>query len=129
LFLFSENHLRFKHFAEPGTFIVIQGRVEIPRHRQEPEFVIGSIELLQELRDKRAKGITIRISNSDLSYLLIDALNEIINENIGNVGLKFTVYDSLEGLEIEMPSRSIKVKPSNDLFKKLAKLGVEFSLN
>jgi DNA polymerase-3 subunit alpha len=129
LFLFSENHLRFKHFAEPGTFVVITGRVEIPRHRQEPEFVIGSIELLQELRDKRTKGLTIRISNTDLSFLLIDALNEVINENIGNVGLKFTIYDSLEGLEIEMPSRSIKVKPSNDLFKKLAKLDVEFRLN
>jgi DNA polymerase-3 subunit alpha len=91
--------------------------------------VIGSIELLQELRDKRTKGLTIRISNTDLSFLLIDALNEVINENIGNVGLKFTIYDSLEGLEIEMPSRSIKVKPSNDLFKKLAKLDVEFRLN
>jgi DNA polymerase-3 subunit alpha len=91
--------------------------------------VIGSIELLQELRDKRAKGLTIRISNTDLSYLLIDALNEVINENIGNVSLKFTVYDTLEGIEVEMPSRSLKVKPSNDLFKKLAKLGVEFSLN
>jgi hypothetical protein len=43
--------------------------------------------------------------------------------------LKFVIYDSIEGIEIEMPSRSIKVKPSNDLFKKLAKLGVEFSLN
>ena len=128
LFLFSENHLRFKHFAEPGTFIVIHGRVEIPRFRTEPEFVIGTIELLQELRDKKAKGIDIRISNSELSFILIDALNELINDNIGNINLKFIVYDR-DGLEIEMPSRSIKVKPSNDLFKKLAKLGVEFSLN
>jgi DNA polymerase-3 subunit alpha len=129
LFLFSENHLRFKHFAEPGTFVVITGRVEIPRHRQEPEFVIGSIELLQELRDKKAKAVNIRISNTDLTFLLIEAINEVINENIGNVNLKFVIYDSIEGIEIEMPSRSIKVKPSNDLFKKLAKLGVEFSLN
>jgi DNA polymerase-3 subunit alpha len=128
LFLFSENHLRFKHFAEPGTFIVIHGRVEIPRFRTEPEFVIGTIELLQELRDKKVKGIDIRISNSELSFILIDALNELINDNIGNINLKFIVYDR-DGLEIEMPSRSIKVKPSNDLFKKLAKLGVEFSLN
>jgi DNA polymerase-3 subunit alpha len=129
LFLFSENHLRFKHFAEPGTFVVITGRVEIPRHRQEPEFVIGSIELLQELRDKKAKAVNIRISNTDLTFLLIEAINEVINENIGNVNLKFVIFDSIEGIEIEMPSRSIKVKPSNDLFKKLAKLGVEFSLN
>lgn len=128
LFLFGENHLRFKHFAEPGTFIVINGRVEIPRFRTEPEFVIGSIELLQELRDKKAKRIDIRISNSDLSIVLIDALNELINDNIGNVNLKFIVYDR-DGLEIEMPSRSVKLRPSNDLFKKLAKLGVEFSLN
>jgi DNA polymerase-3 subunit alpha len=41
LFLFSENHLRFKHFAEPGTFVVITGRVEIPRHRQEPAVSAG----------------------------------------------------------------------------------------
>ncbi len=129
LFLFSENHLRFKHFAEPGTFVLVTGRVEIPRYRQEPEFVLNSIELLQELRDKKAKAVNIRISNSDLSFLLIESLNEIINENLGNVNLKFIVFDSVEGIEIEMPSRSIKVKPSNDLFKKLAKLGIDFSLN
>ena len=129
IMLFGENNLRFKHFAEPGTFIIVQGRFEIPRYRTEPEFVLSSIELLQELRDKRAKGLNIRISNSDLSFILIDEINEIINENIGNINLKFIVYDNIDGIEIEMPSRSIKVKPSNDLFKKLAKLGIEFSLN
>jgi DNA polymerase-3 subunit alpha len=129
LFLFGENNLRYKHFGEPGTFIVIQGRIEISKKTKQPEISIGSIDLLQGFRDKKAKGINIRIPNRDLSFILIEAINEIINENIGNINLKFIVYDNIDGIEIEMPSRSIKVKPSNDLFKKLAKLGVEFSLN
>jgi len=129
LFLFSEINLRFKHFAEPGTFLVIQGRIEVPKYRTEPEFVISSIELLQELRDKRTKGLKLRIPNGILDYLLIDEMNELINENIGNCALLFVIYDSIDNIEIEMPSRSVKVKPSNELFNKLAKLGIELSLN
>ncbi|NBX80959.1 MAG: DNA polymerase III subunit alpha [Flavobacteriales bacterium] len=127
--IFNENYLRFKHFAEPGAFLVLKGRIDVPRNRKEPEFVLNAVELLHELRDKRTKSIRLKISTKNLDHLLIDKLNELFTSNIGNCQINFIVYDPTEGTEVEMPSRTVKVNPSNDLLKELSKLDLEFNLN
>jgi DNA polymerase-3 subunit alpha len=127
--LFKENYLRYKHFMEPGTFIAIKGRVEVPRHRTHHEFTINSIELLNDLREKKTKNLQLKVSSKALDQLMIDKLNNLLSGNEGSCPIQFTIFDTLEGIEINMPSRSIRVKPNNELFKELAKLDIEFRLN
>ena len=127
--LFNESYLKFKHFMEPGTFVAIKGRIEIPRFRQLPEFVVSQIELLQELREKRAKMLKLRFSSKQLDEMFIEQLNDLFNANLGNCQLHFTIFDSLDGIEVSLPSRSVKVQPSSQLFKELAKLDIQFKLN
>lgn len=127
--LFNESYLKFKHFMEPGTFVAIKGRIEVPRFRQLPEFIVHHIELLQELRDKRAKMLKLRFSAKQLDQLVIDQLHELFEANPGACQLHFTVYDPLDGVEVSLPSRSVKVQPSSQLFKELAKLDIQFKLN
>lgn len=127
--LFKENYLRYKHFMEPGTFIVIKGRVEIPRHRTNVEFVVNSIELLNDLREKRTKNLQLKLSSKSLDQLMIDKLNGLFTKNEGSCPIQFTIFDNIEGIEVNMPSRSMRVKPSNELFKELAKMDIEFRLN
>ena len=114
---------------EPGTFIVIKGRVEIPRHRTNLEFVVNSIELLNDLREKRAKNLQLKLSSKSLDQLMIDKLNNLLIKNEGPCPIQFTIFDTLEGIEVNMPSRSMRIKPSNELFKELAKMDIEFRLN
>lgn len=127
--LFKENYLRFKHFMVPGTFILIKGRVEVPRYRTQLEFTPNSIELLQDLREKSTKQLNLKISSRAMDELLIEKLNQLFTDNQGSCPIQFTVFDTTEGLEINLPSRSIRVKPSNELFKDLAKLDIEYKLN
>jgi DNA polymerase-3 subunit alpha len=127
--LFNESYLKFKHFMEPGTFVAIKGRIEIPRFRQYPEFVVHHIELLQELRDKRAKMLKLRFSAKQLDQLVIEQLHDLFEANPGACQLHFTVFDPLDGVEVSLPSRSVKVQPSSQLFKELAKLDIQFKLN
>jgi DNA polymerase-3 subunit alpha len=127
--LFKENYLKFKHFMEPGTFITLKGRIEVPRYRQQLEFVVHSIDLLQDLREKRTKSLHLKFSSKEVDHLMIDKLNELFNQNQGNCQLHFTVFDPIEGYEVNLPSRSVKIQPSSSLFKELAKLDVEFRLN
>lgn len=129
LFLFKENYLKFKHFMELGTFIVIRGRIEIPRHRSELEFVVSSIELLNDFREKKTKQISIKLSNREVDQLLLDKLNNLFTQNNGNCQVQFTIYDVNEGIEVNMPSRSVRIKPTKELFKELAALDLEFRLN
>jgi DNA polymerase-3 subunit alpha len=114
---------------EPVTFIVIKGRVEIPRHRTNLEFVVNSIELLNDLREKKTKNLQLKLSSKSLDQLMIDKLNNLLNKNEGSCPIQFTIFDTLEGIEVNMPSRSMRVKPSNELFKELAKMDIEFRLN
>jgi DNA polymerase-3 subunit alpha len=113
----------------PGTFITLRGRIEIPRYRTDLEFVVSSIELLEDLRDKKTKNIQLTILNSDLDKLLIDELSGVFLNNTGNCPIEFTIIDSLDGVEIKMPSRSVRVKPGTELYKELQRLNVLFKLN
>jgi DNA polymerase-3 subunit alpha len=127
--LFKESYLKFKHFMEPGTFVAIKGRVEVPRFRQVPEFVVHQIELLQDLREKRAKMLKLRFSAKQLDQLVIDQLHQLFETNPGSCQVHFTVFDPLDNIEVALPSRSVKIQPSSQLFKELAKLDIQFKLN
>ena len=129
--LFQENYLRFKHFMEPGTFVIIKGRIEKTRWKKEIEFVVHGMELLQGLREKKAKNIEIKLPASTVNKALIQELQDVLmdNEVKGNCRVRFTVYDPLEKIQVVLPSRSIMVKPSNELLKKLEDLDVRFALN
>ena len=129
LFLFKENYLKFKHFMEIGTYIVIRGRIEVPRYRSELEFNVSSIELLNDFREKKTKQISIKLSNREVDQILLDKLNNLFSQNDGNCLVQFTIFDVNEGIEINMPSRSVRIKPSKELFKELAALDLEFKLN
>jgi DNA polymerase-3 subunit alpha len=129
LFLWRENYLKFRHFIQPGTFIAIKGRIEIPKRRSELEFVISSIELLQNLKEQKANNIDIRMSTKTLDQVMIMDLNKLFLENEGRCSVRFTVYDPLDGVEVRLPSRSIKVDPSNSLFNELKRMNLEFEIN
>ncbi len=128
LFLWRENYLKFKHFLTPGTFLAIKGKIEIPPRRSELEFTISSIELLQTLRENKANYLFLKINSKSIDQILISDLNKLFLENEGNCNVHFIVYDELDNMEVKMPSKSIKINPSNELFKELKKFDLNFQL-
>jgi DNA polymerase-3 subunit alpha len=128
LFLFRENYLKFKPFFVPGTFVSIKGKFEIPRHRKEPEFVIQTMELLHDLKEKRANTIQLKISNKKLNQIMIQDLNRLFLENEGRCSVKFVIYDPLDNLEVTLPSKNIRIDPNNDFVKRLKEFDLEFEL-
>ena len=131
LHLFQENYLKFKHFMEPGTFIIVKGRIEKTRWRQELEFVVYGMELLQGLRDKKARSLELKIPSNSVDERLLDELKDLLlkTEFKGKCRVNFTIYDTLDEIQVNLPSRSISVSPSNELFKKLESLDIDFTLN
>jgi len=128
LFLWRENYLKYKHFLNNGTFVTVKGRIEIPRNRKEPELVIASIDLLQNLKETKANSIHLKIPTKSIDQMLIEELNKVFMENVGTCSVHFTVYDPLSDVEVRMPSRSLKVNLTNDLFKKLQGFELDFEI-
>ncbi|MFT5581068.1 MAG: DNA polymerase-3 subunit alpha, partial [Psychromonas sp.] len=71
LFFWKETYLKYKHFLQENLFIAVSGRIEIPFRRKDPEFVVHSIELLNELRDKKVKNLEMRINARSLDQGMI----------------------------------------------------------
>jgi DNA polymerase-3 subunit alpha len=127
--IFRENYLKFKHLLQPGVFLTLRGRIETPRHRTHLEFNLNEVELLQHLREKRVKGLHLSIPNKDLNHLLIDELNGLFLANQGSCNVQFTIFDAVEGLELNMASKSVRVNPDPELYKALSKMNIQFRLN
>ena len=114
---------------QQGVFLTLKGRIEIPKNKSQLEFTLHEVELIQQLREKRVKGLHLSIPNKELNHLLIDELNGLFTANHGNCNVQFTIFDAAEGLELKMTSKSVRVKPNPELYKALTKMNIEFRLN
>jgi DNA polymerase-3 subunit alpha len=128
LFLWRENYLKFKHFLQPNMFIALRGKIELPPRRNELEFVVNSIDLLQDLRESKASSLNVRVSTKSLDQAMISDLFKLFNEHEGKCTLNFVVYDPLENIEVNMPAKNMKVDPNNTLVKELKQFDLEFEL-
>src|SRR5690606_31281975 len=116
----------FKHFLSAGSFLAIKGRIEVPPRRSELEFSIHTIELISGMREKNAKSVHLKIEAKALEQRLISDLNKLFLENEGKCSVSFTIIDSTDNVEINMPSKSIKIDPNNKVFKTLQEYDVAF---
>ena len=133
-FLFKDDYLKFKHYLVDGNFVHIRGRIDKKRWGDmEPMFVINSIELLSEIRDKLSKSITLTIPMRTLSTEFIDNLTELLetdqSEEKGNCKLKVIVTDE-EKTTVNLFSRKVKLKITNHLLAQFNEMeGVNYKLN
>jgi len=128
IFLWRENYLKYKHFLNPGAFIAIKGKIEVPPRRKDLELNITNIEMLQNLREQRANAIHLRINARAIDQILISDLNKVLLSHEGNCSVHFSIYDELDQMEIKMPSRTFKVDPSNQLFNDLKKFDLKVEI-
>lgn len=127
--VFGENYLKFRHFFQPGVFLTLRGKIDSHWNGSRLEFVLSDVELLQNLRDKRVKGVHLTLTNKDVDHLLIEELNEVLTAHHGPCDVKFTIMDPVDGIEVNMTSKSLRVKPDPELYEALTKLNVPFKLN
>ncbi|HEX8378521.1 MAG TPA: DNA polymerase III subunit alpha [Pedobacter sp.] len=134
--LFGEDYVKLKQFFTDGYFIQIRGTVsERFKQKDNWELKISNINLLSDLRDKMSKCLTIKFPLHQLSETFITEMDELVRINTEqnpqrNCQLKFTVFDSEETIAIEMPSKSVKIFPSNEFLEQLHRLqNITYKLN
>ena len=133
-FLFKEDYLKFKHFLVNGNFVHIRGRIDQKRWGdREPMFVISSIELLSEIRDKLSKSITLTVPIRTINNEFVDELTELVeteeNSQKGTCKLKVIVTDEQQ-TTVNLFSRKYKIKVTNELLDNISQFeGVSYKLN
>jgi len=135
LALFGDDFIKFKQFLTDGYFLQIRGRVgERFRKEGDWEFKITSINLLSELRDKLAKSVTIQVPLERIDDNFMTQINAILEDNKANTDqqncqLLFEIYDREQNVNIKMPSKTVKINPSNHFLEQLYSLDVHPKLN
>ncbi|RYD78051.1 MAG: DNA polymerase III subunit alpha [Sphingobacteriales bacterium] len=134
--LFGEDFLKFKSFLTEGYFLQIRGRVgERFGKAGDWEFKITSINLMSELRDKLAKSLTIQVPIERVNDELMRQIEEILADNKANTEqqncqLNFAVFDSEKQIMLDLPSKNLKINPSNKFLEQLTGLNVvNYKLN
>ncbi|MGB3948741.1 MAG: DNA polymerase III subunit alpha, partial [Bacteroidia bacterium] len=125
LAFFGEDYVKFKPYMVQGLFLYVRGKIaERFRNSGNFEFKVSNIQLLSELRDKLARSITVNIPLNEVSDDFITKFNQILASNDAaqprNCTVKFKVVDSEENISVLLPSKKIKVNPTNELLDLLA---------
>ena len=126
--LFGEDYVKFRNLLVDGYFLQIKGVIEEKfKQKDNWDMRIHTMVLLSEVRDKLAKSITVCLELHALNSNLMDNLQQIVESNNEkypnkNCTLKFLVKDKEESMLIEMPSKTFKVNPNDELMEEIHNL-------
>ena len=126
--LFGDDYVKFKNLLGDGYFLHIKGNIEEKfKQKDNWDLRILAISLLTEMRDKLTKSITVCLDLNVLDDRLMNGLQQIVDHNnqkypVKNCALRFMVKDRDDAMLIEMPSKTIRVNPSDDLMAEIYSL-------
>jgi len=128
IMLFSEEYMKYKHWLSVGTFLYLRCRVEESKYRIGTiEVKPSSIELLQDVRQKKAKKLQITINPETINGGTISHLESLISGSSGGCELRMQL--SCNGINVDMLSRKYRVNPSNEFIKSILEIeGVQYQL-
>ncbi|WP_158824871.1 DNA polymerase III subunit alpha [Mucilaginibacter lacusdianchii] len=126
--LFGDDYIKFRNLLGDGYFVQLKGNVE-EKYRQKDnwDLRLSAINLLSEMRDKFTKSLTVCLHLHNLNEQLLTSLEQAVNKNNDkyqnrNCALRFMVKDSEDTLFIDLPSKTCKVNPSDDLLEEILNL-------
>ena len=129
IMFFSKDYVNFKSYLNTGWFLHLKGNFQPKWKNSEPQFNVTSIELLNDLRDKLTKSITLKLPLSTLTEKTLKDIDTMATEYHGKCKLILHVVDEVEKLSVTMPSRKLAINPTNDFFDTLSEANIEFKLN
>ena len=71
---------------------------------------------------KRAKGLQVKVSASSLNPVLVKQLESLCQEYSGGTPFYLKLLDEGDNISLELLSRKFRVKPVNDMVRKIKKI-------
>ncbi len=125
--LFSDDYSKFKGFFEQGNCVFITGNYEA-RWGKEDEFQlkVKEVTLLENVGQKIANSITLKLPVENLTLQMIDQLDDLCKQYRGKHKLHVTLLDRTNRISMPFYSASKQVNVDNDFVQELEGLGVEY---
>ena len=127
--LFGKDYEMFRPLLFKDYFLLVRGRVQPrPYGDQKPlEFKIGTMQQLTEVRDN-IKEVRLSVPIEDIDDYFIDTLTKTVKKSRGHALLKLTLWDTREGVSLNLFSRKHKVALSPELDDFIRSNEIKYSL-
>ena len=121
--LFGDDYLKFKSYMMPGLFLFLEGTAARNSWgEQNLEFKIRTMDLLNELVNKRVQGLALRLEALDVTFEFIETLDKLSKKNPGKHSLQLHFKDNVLTTPLETISRLSRIKASNQFIKELRRI-------
>jgi DNA polymerase-3 subunit alpha len=133
--IFGEEYLKFRHFLVQNSFVYVRAFVKDGWTNREtgkkgdPRIQFNNFQLLHDVMDVYAKKLSVQLSINTLKEARISELSELFNVHPGTQHLNFLVYDEEEKIKLQLTSRTVKVKITQELLNELDEYQVKYKLN
>ncbi|MCK8479298.1 DNA polymerase III subunit alpha [Psychroserpens algicola] len=133
--IFGEEYLKYRHFLVKNSFVYVKAFIRegwVNRDtgkKSDPRLQFNSFQLLHDVMDTYAKKLSIQLNIKDLQQERITVLKDLFRIHQGDKALNFVIYDNLEKIKLNMPSRKQKIKISQELLQELESNDVMYKLN
>ena len=128
LMTFSEQYLKVKHLIFEGAILYITAKVE-GRYNDEDnlQVQVKDITLLEDVMEKKAHAIVVKISAAEVVNGFTENLIEAIRKTSGKIPLEFQLWDPEEKRSIRLKSTTARVEP-NGFINELERLNISYEL-
>ncbi|REJ83169.1 MAG: DNA polymerase III subunit alpha [Bacteroidetes bacterium] len=131
LSFFGEDYRKFREYFVKEAFVFIRAKVQ-PRFNSPDQFEVRPyyMQYLSDVSDKLAKSLTLKFPLQELDKDLLSRIEESLNNSPGNCVVKFSIIDKTSNINLDLPSKKMKVSVNKVLIENLDRLScVEYKLN
>jgi len=114
-FFFAKDYVEYGKYCKPGLYLMVKGVVQNRFGGDQIEFKINRIELMEEIREKYFKSITVKIPLTNLTGDVIDELERLTLNSKGKSLLKFDIYDLETNMVVNLFSRNTRIEITDEL--------------
>jgi DNA polymerase-3 subunit alpha len=114
-FFFAKDYVEYGKYCKTGLYLLVKGVVQNRFGGDQLEFKVSKIELMDEIREKYFKSITVKIPLSALTGEIIGDLERMTANNKGKSLLRFDVYDIETNMMVNLFSRNTRIEITDEL--------------
>lgn len=115
LFFFAKDYVEYGKYCKPGLYLLVKGVVQNRYGGDQLEYKVSKMELMEEVREKYFKSITVKIPLSILSGEIIADLERLTQNSKGKSLLRFDIYDLETNMVVNLFSRNTRIEITDEL--------------
>jgi DNA polymerase-3 subunit alpha len=115
MFFFAKDYVEYGKYCKPGLYLLVRGVVQNRFNGDQLEFKVNRIELLDEVREKYFKSITVQIPLTALTGEVITDLERLTENSRGKSLLKFDIIDLETKMVVNLFSRNTRIEITDEL--------------